>query len=166
MTMKDTPFDVIAGRIAGVRKGALTYRHEDLELIRGDKNRPVWNMANAITLLTDHGDWRGVLAFNEFTMRRMLLRPIPGQSGGIYPRPFEDDDYTAAQAWFNRNGFPRATREIVISATRKVCRNHAFDPLRDYLSDLEWDQTRRLPSLMTTYFGAETTPYTSEVGLR
>ena len=165
MMAKDNPFDVIAGRIDG-RKSGLTYRHEDLDLIRDDKDRPLWNMANAITLLTDHGDWHEVLAFNQFTSRRELLRAIPGQGGGVYPRPVEDDDYAAAQAWFNRNGFPRATMEIVIGALRKVCRHRAYDPLRDYLNGLTWDETPRLASWLTTYCGAEASDYTSEVGVR
>lgn len=163
---KDNPFDVIAGRIDGRRQGGSTFRHEDLELIRDDKARPIWNMANAITLLTDHGDWQGVLAFNEFTMRRVLLRAVPGQGGGTYPRPLEDDDYAAAQSWFNRNGFPKATAQIVEAAVRKVCRHRSFDPLRDYLSGLEWDGTPRLASWLTTYCGAEPCAYTSEVGVR
>ena len=144
----------------------LTYRHNDLELIRDDKERPIWNIANAVTLLRDHSDWRGVLAYNEFTSRRVLLRAIPGQEGGTYPRPIEDDDYTAAQLWFNRNGFPRATMEIVINALRKVCRHQSFDPLKDYLNGLQWDGTPRLASWLTAYCGAEQTPYISEIGLR
>lgn len=166
MMAKDNPFDNIANRIEGKRIRGLTFRHEDLDLIRDDKDRPMWNMANAITLLTDHGDWHGVLAFNEFTVRRVLLRAVPGQGGGTYPRPIEDDDYAAAQAWFNRNGFPRATMEIVMGAVRKVCRHQSFDPLHEYLSGLEWDQTPRLASWLTTYCGAEASAYTSEVGVR
>lgn len=162
---KENPFDVIAGRIDGNKKD-LTYRHEDLDLIRDEKNRPSWNMANAITLLSDHGDWHGVLAYNEFTSRRVLLREIPGQGGGMYPRPIEDDDYAAAQSWFNRNGFPRASMDIVSGAVRKVCRHQSFDPLCDYLNGLEWDQTPRLGSWLTTYCGVESSGYTSEVGLR
>lgn len=166
MTVRVNPFDVIAGRIYGSSKDDLVFRQDDLELIRDDKDRPIWNMANAITLLTDHGDWHGVLAFNVFTARRVLMGAIPGQIAGEYPRPIEDDDYAAAQGWFNRNGFPRATKEIVIGAMRKVCRQNSFDPLRDYLANLEWDQKPRLASWLTVYCGAEKSAYTSEVGLR
>ena len=120
-----------------------TFRHNSLSLIRDDKDRPIWNMHNAIALLLQHDDWQGVMAFNEFTTRRVLLRAVPGQGGGVYPRPLEDDDYTAAQAWFNNNGFPKATMDIVRAAVRKVCRHQAFDPLRDYLDGLQWDGTPR-----------------------
>ncbi|MGR3562950.1 MAG: VapE domain-containing protein [Heliomarina sp.] len=144
----------------------LTFRHEDLELVRDDKDRPIWNMANAISILTNHGDWQGVLAFDEFTRQRVLLRPVPGQLGGDYPRPLEDDDYSAAQAWFNQNGFPRAKGDIVHAAVRKVCRENAFDPLKDFLSGLVWDGTERLASWLTVYCGVKASAYTSEVGLR
>jgi predicted P-loop ATPase/5S rRNA maturation endonuclease (ribonuclease M5) len=143
-----------------------TFRHSSLSLICDDKGRPVWNMHNAIALLSQHSDWQGVLAFNEFTIRRVLLRAVPGQGGGVYPRPLEDDDYTAAQAWFNNNGFPKASMEIVGAAVRKVCRHQAFDPLRDYLDGLQWDGTPRLASWLTTYCGAEPSAYVSEVGRR
>ena len=122
------------------------------------------NMHNAIALLLQHDDWQGVLAFNEFTVRRVLLRAVPGQGRGVYPRPLEDDDYTAAQAWFNNNGFPKASMEIVRAAVRKVCRHQAFDPLRDYLDGLRWDGAPRLASWLTTYCGAEPSAYVSEVG--
>jgi predicted P-loop ATPase len=94
------------------------------------------------------------------------LRAVPGQGGGVYPRPLEDDDYTAAQAWFNNNGFPKATMDIVRAAVRKVCRHQAFDPLRDYLDGLQWDGAPRLASWLTTYCGAEPSAYVSEVGRR
>ena len=144
----------------------VNFRHADLNLIRDDKERPIWNAANAITLLTSHPDWRGVLGFNTFTIRRVLMRAIPGQHDGGFPRPLEDDDYTAAQSWFNKNGFPRASAEIVRSAIQKVCRERAFDPLVDYLTGLEWDGTPRLGQWLTAYCGAEASAYASEVGTR
>ena len=143
-----------------------TFRHNSLSLIRDGKDVPIWNAHNAIALLLQHDDWQGVLAFNEFTVRRVLLRAVPGQGGGVYPRPLEDDDYTAAQAWFNNNGFPKASMEIVRAAVRKVCRHQAFDPLRDYLDGLQWDGAPRLASWLTTYCGAEPSAYVSEVGRR
>lgn len=144
----------------------LNYRLEDFDLVRDGKGRPIWNMSNALTLLRDHPDWMGVLAFNAFTRERVLLSVIPGQRGNGFPRILEDDDYTSAQAWFNLHGFPTATKEIVVGAVRKVCRENAFDPLLDYLNSLKWDNTARLSSWLTTYCGVEPNAYTSAVGLK
>lgn len=142
------------------------YRHNDQDLIRDDKDRPIWNMANAVTLLENHKDWQGVLAFNKFTVRREVLAKIPGQRGGEFPRALDDDDYTAAQQWFNRNGFPRASSEIVGAALRKVCRNRSYDPLTDYLDGLKWDGKPRVKNWLENYTGAESSAYVQEAGKR
>ena len=142
------------------------FRHVDLDLVRDDKDRPIWNVANAEALLVQHDDWQGVLAYNAFTNSRVLLRPVPGQSGGAFPRDLEDDDYTAAQAWLHRNGFPKADAGNVVAAVRKVARHHTFDPLTGYLDGLAWDGTPRLSGWLATYCGAEANDYTAEAGKR
>ena len=141
-----------------------SFRHNDMDLIRDDKDRPVWNVANAETLLTQHSDWQGVLGFNAFTGRRVILNPLPGTIGGN--RDLEDDDYTAATGWFNRNGFPNAREAITMPALRRACRANTFDPLTDGLSALEWDGTKRIATWLTDYAGAEDTRFNREAGTR
>lgn len=143
-----------------------SFRHNGLDLVRDDKRRPIWNMANALSLLEDHPDWRGVLGFNKFTGRRVLFKPMPGQRGGKYPRNIEDDDYATAQSWFNRNGFPKATAQIVVPAVRKVAAAQSFDPLVSYLDGLKWDGKRRIDRWLTALCGVEDSTYSREVGRR
>lgn len=142
------------------------FRHEDLDLIRDEKGWPIWNMDNALRLLSHHGDWHAVLAFNEFTCQRVLLKPISGEVDGTYPRAIQDDDYAAVLAWFNRNGFPRAKKDIVQDAVRKTCAKRRFDPLKDFLEGLEWDGVARLDKWLSSYCGAEPNAYISETGKR
>ena len=75
-------------------------------------------------------NWQDVLGYNAFTVKRVLHRPIPGQSDGKeYPRDMDDDDYTSALEWFNRNGFPKANAQTSNAAVLKACKRSAFDPL-------------------------------------
>ena len=141
------------------------FRHKGLELIRDDKDRPVWNVANAEALLKQHQDWQGVFAYDEFHRSRVLVRSMPGQNTAT-PRDLTDDDYTMVQAWFQRNGFPKADAQNVIAAVRKVATENTFDPLRGYLNGLKWDGRPRLASWLATYCGVEPSDYTSEVGKR
>lgn len=147
-------------------KGGNTYKYTGLDLVRDDKDRPIWNMANAVTLLSKHDDWQGVLAFNRFTMRPEVLKPIPGQPVDDCPRNMTDNDYTTAQEWFNRNGFPRASASIVVSAVNKVSRNQSHDPLTTHLNTLRWDGVGRIGTWLVDYIGAEDNAYTREVGKR
>lgn len=143
-----------------------TFRHEGCELIRDEKERPYWNMANACTLLACHPDWAGVLGYNQFTQQKVLLAAIPGQSSGLYPRDLADEDYAAALAWFNENGFPKATQTIADPALRKVCRDHPFDPLVEFLESLSWDGKPRVSTWLTDYVGVTASVYSNEVGRR
>lgn len=147
--------------------GGSGFRHEGLDLVRDDAGRPVWNMANAIELLTHHADWQGVLAFNSSRDRREVLRPIPGQAAGAVPRDLGDDDCAAALAWFNRNGFPGATMTVRVPAMRAACRARIYDSLTDHLDRLRgWDGVPRVGGWLVSYCGAADNPYTREVGRR
>lgn len=137
-----------------------------LDLVTDDRRRPIWNTANAIAILAGHPDWKGVFGFNEFTRRRVVLGVIPGTNGGKLPRSLEDDDIVAVLSWFNRNGFPRATASVAVGAVHAVCRFQSFDPLRDFLEELEWDGQQRIGSWLTNYCGVDASPYTAEVGRR
>lgn len=137
----------------------------DLGLVVDDSGRPYWNTANAVAILTYHDAWKGVLGYNEFTRRRVILKPIPGAKTG-HNRNLEDDDATAVLSWFNRNGFPKATANVALAAMHAVARLNAFDPLKDYLAGLQWDGQKRIDNWLTTYCGAEASNYTREVGKR
>ncbi|MBB4209328.1 virulence-associated E family protein [Roseinatronobacter bogoriensis] len=140
--------------------------NEEIEFIVNKKGDLVSNVANAIALISSHHAWAGALAFNEFTRERVLLQPIPGQKNNGFPRKLEDEDYTAAQMWFNANGLPIITKDAVVAALRKCCRDAPFDPLREFLEGLTWDREKRLGRWLTTYCGVDYNAYTAEVGLR
>lgn len=138
---------------------------ETLSLVTDRGGHPFWNTANAVEILAKHEAFQGVFGFNEFTRRRMVLKPIPGtKTGG--GRNLEDDDTTAVLTWFNRNGFPRATATVAVAAVHAVARRQSFDPLKDFLTGLVWDGAKRLDSWLTSYCGAEASDYTREVGRR
>lgn len=141
-------------------------REDEFALIRDEKGRPVANVANALTLIACHPEWQGVLGYNEFTQQRVVLKTIPGQRGGDFPRALMDEDYTAGQVWFNYCGLPTITKDTVVAAMRKACRENTFDPQRGFLTALKWDGEERLGRWLTTYCGVEFNAYTSEVGLR
>ena len=46
----------------------------------------------------------------------------------------------------------------------EAARRNAFHPVRDYLAGLEWDGVKRIDTWLTTYAGAEDTPYARAVG--
>ena len=159
--------------ISGYRKYAgNSFRHNGVTLVRDDKGFPIWCAANADDLIQSHDDWREVLGYNAFTVKRILHRPIPGhQDGKAYPRDLVDTDYTAALEWFNRNGFPKANAATCDAAVRKACERNTFDPLLQYLDGLQWDGVKRIDGWLQDYCNvmaetAEATAYTQAVSAK
>jgi predicted P-loop ATPase len=142
--------------------------HADIPVVRNPKDIPVWCPATAIALLECHTDWTGCLRHDAFLQSDMLYRPVPGsdKADEFEIREIKDTDIVQAQVWFNRNGFPDATRSTVADAFQSVALNNTIDPLKDWLLELVWDGRPRLSSWLVNFMGAEDSDYVSEVGRR
>jgi len=137
------------------------------ELIKGKNGQPIWCIDNACLTLEHHQAWAGVLAFDEFSVLNLVLRPIPGTSAPrsrFSSRELQETDVTAALRWFNRNGFPNATRNVMQDAMQAVAWQVIISPVRHYLEGLRWDGTPRVANWMTTYCGADTSDLTAKIG--
>lgn len=143
-------------------------RNIDVPFVRNPKGFAVWCPATAIAFLQHHPDWQGCLRHDAFLQSDMLYRPIPGtdEVDDFEIREIKDTDFVQAQVWFNRNGFPDATRNTVADAFQAVAEANSIDPLKDWLLGLEWDGQPRLSSWLVTYLGVEESEYTAEVGRR
>jgi predicted P-loop ATPase len=99
-------------------------------------------------------DWDGVLAYDEFSVLVMVLRPIPGTSAPrstFVSRELRETDVTAAVRWFNRNRFPDATKNVMQDAIQAVARQTVISPVRHYLEGLQWDGMPRIDDWLQTY---------------
>lgn len=141
---------------------------DGIPVVCNEKGRPVWCPATAIALLENHPDWKGCLRHDSFLQSDMLYQPIPGSSEAetFEVREIKDTDIVQAQVWFNRNGFPDATRSTVADAFQTVAEANSIDPLKDWLLDLEWDGVPRLSLWLVNYLGVEESEYAKEVGRR
>jgi hypothetical protein len=109
---------------------------DDIDLILNKRGHPAWCAENACLILETAPDWAGALAYNEETALTLLLRPVPGSKtpkARFQPRPITEADLTATLRWFNRNGFPDATRNIVADAVFATAAQSVIAPVRHYL---------------------------------
>jgi len=127
-----------------------------------------WCTASALAILTQHPKWSGVLRRNLFTKRDMVFGGITEGAGGeaIKPREICDGDHTQALVWFNRNGFPNASKSVVIDVLEAVSKANSYDPMLDWMNGLVWDGTSRLQTWLHRYVGAEDCHYNNEIGFR
>lgn len=145
-------------------------------LIRDAKGHALFNHYNVSHTLRCCPEWDGFIAYNEFTGRKMLMKPIPGSRTpkcSFRVRELADHDILTATAWFNKNRFPRAYKSVVADAVDEVVQEYRYNPLRDYLEAAAagWDNVPRVRSWLMTYCGAVPADpmeqqYVEEVGLK
>lgn len=141
-------------------------------------------LRNVITLLRCLPEWRGVLAYDEFSLSIVTLRQPPW-SAGIAPRApwrrgtkWTDEDFIRVRDWF-AHGFDLDGRHYELKTSKSdiedavpiVAQSCAIHPLREHYDALQWDGADRIggpgsdiPGWLHVYLGAKDTDYTRAVG--
>lgn len=133
-------------------------RRNEKGMIRGE-------LSNAYLVFKHHPDWKGMLAFNEFTQEVDKLRvpPFPtGQKGR-----WRDADAGHALVWLQQQvGVPINQVPVADKAAMTVADENRYHPIRNFFAELpEWDGVERLPNMMNRVFGVKDTEYSRHVGL-
>jgi len=132
-------------------------------LIRaGEDGPPLRLLANACIAFREAPELAGALGYDEFAGRAVALRPTPWRKSA---GPLTDDDDLHATEWLHHQGICVATKTAT-EAAQAVAGENRYHPPRDYLRSLVWDETVRLDSWLSTYFGVTETPYSRAVGSR
>jgi predicted P-loop ATPase len=130
-------------------------------LLTDDRGRPYANLANALIAFRNDVALAGYATFDDMLQDKMAMAKTPEAPGSdpapsaTYPRPLNDDDIARLQEWLQHKGLPRIGRETVWQAVETFAREHSFHPVRDWLSELEWDGVERLSHWLIDFLGAE-----------
>jgi predicted P-loop ATPase len=132
----------------------------------GKHPSPLPILGNAMIALRNDLAVRDTLAYDEMLRAPLLLHEIGVPIGGNVeePRPLTDKDVTAFQEWMQKAGLKSIRHGDVRNAVESYAREHAFHPVLDHLDEIAWDETPRLNGWLTSYLGAEATPYTQAIG--
>lgn len=123
------------------------------ELLHKDgKGKPKPVLINADIALRYSPEWAGVLVFDEFKHKVMIVKdpPIVASKGDTWT----DEYNTRAAVWMQANGIYVGS-ECVGSAVYAIARETSIHPVRDYLVGLKWDGTPRVESWLRRYMGVD-----------
>lgn len=123
-------------------------------------------VGNAALFLAHHDEWKGCLAYDEFS-NQIVWRRLPPALPGLVPPSGKlwDAHVVYVQQWLAKCLGLTFTVETLHKAIEAAAHANKFHPVRDYLEALRWDGTVRLPRLMSQYFGAKHSPYLEQVGV-
>lgn len=140
------------------------------DLLRNAIGVPKRNLANVMTVLVQHPDWSGVLAYDEFAERVVKLTPAPTRSGDAPASApigdWTDEDAVRTAAWLQTVAALDVGVQVVEQAVAAVAHKQTVHPVRDWLDSIKWDGSARLDTFLSTYFGAPDNTYTRAVGAR
>jgi hypothetical protein len=134
-------------------------------LLRRRQPRYEGNLADIVTSLLQHPELVGCVGYDEFGLRLMTLKPLPGDVAFTEPRPWTDRDNTRLRDFLQYQvGLSRIGRETCQEAAQYVGHLQGYHPVKVFLAGLQWDGASRLSTWLSTYMGAPNTAYTRAVG--
>lgn len=134
-------------------------------LARKKNGDPYGDERNTLCALENDPDLQGMLRYDAFRDVIEFGRAPPWNEGVPIGSPWTDAHRVELQIYLQRANIPVARASVVQDAVIVCANKRAYNPLRDYLSGLSWDQKPRLDNWLSTYLGAEGDPaYLRAVG--
>lgn len=124
-------------------------------------------LQNAVYLLSETAEWRGVIAYNQFRQRIEKRQTTPYKA---VPGPWSDWDTAETIVWLSQKHNVHFSRETVDFAALAVANRNAFNPAQERLRALsdQWDEIPRLAywleELLDATANAENRAYLAEIG--
>jgi putative DNA primase/helicase len=130
-------------------------------IITNAKGAPKPCLSNALLVLAQHPDWKGVLAYDQLAEKVLKLKAPPTRKcdGASEPGYWNDADSARTAAWLHAKAKFGVSSGVVAEAVAVVAEKRIVHPIRDYLDRLRWDNVPRLDQMLSTYFRTRDTPY-------
>jgi predicted P-loop ATPase len=126
-----------------------------------ESGKPLPVLANA--LIAIKATMPLAFAYDEMLRAPMLMVSLTGENS-FTPRIVRDVDVGLVQERLQHAGLTRVSKDTVHQAVDMRAHACPFHPVRNYLGSLSWDGRERLPTFMSSYFGAENTIYNAKIG--
>lgn len=141
-----SPPDEIAAAFASVDW------NPERDLACDNEKRPYKTLNNTLAVLTRHPEWRGVIAYDEFSGRIMKRRapPFAVKDSGEWT----DFDDVRAISWIAKHCRFEPKRQTLTDAVLLAADHLRYHEVREYLDSLKWDKRSRLNLWLIEYLDA------------
>lgn len=123
--------------------------------------QPAKTTDNILIILEKDPLLKDKLAYDEFANRGLVLGSLPWDSRSDRRQWTDIDD--AGLRHYIEKVYNITGKDRIYDAAALAAHKHTINDVRDYLTGLEWDGTKRLDTLLIDYLGAEDNIYTRAV---
>ena len=117
---------------------------------------------NALMVLRNDPQLRGLFALNRFSLREVATRHMPWRRITRETQSLKDSDDVGLRHYIETK-YNLRSKQCVQDAMVLVCEENGFHPIKDYFNTLTWDGFPRCDNLLIDYLGAADTPYVRAV---
>lgn len=129
------------------------------EELKVSKNGEYESSAKNISIILRNDQaLKNLFRLNEFDNRRYITRSAPWRKINS-EETVRDVDYAGVRNYIETI-YKISSSQKIDDALSVEIEQHKYHPIKDYISNLEWDGIKRVDTLLIDYFGAEDTPYT------
>ena len=134
------------------------------EMARSDKGKLLPTLGNVFLILSNHHEWKGVIAQDDFAGRVMKRRAPPFPDGEV--GEWTDMDDLRCELWMSQR-FGLAVRpDIVMRAVLLEADKHHYHDVREYLEGLVHDGVPRVQLWPVRYLHATDSEYVRLAGMK
>ena len=117
------------------------------------------SLQNIALIIRNDKNFQNVV-YNEFKNTIDVIGDLPWKQ--VKPG-WNDSDLANAKVYFERVYGIWSPAKFKDALLAVVSSDRLYHPIKEYFSNLEWDGTERIDTLLIDYFGAADTPYTRAV---
>jgi predicted P-loop ATPase len=125
-------------------------------------NSVIPSRRNIEQILEHDEQWQGVLGYNKFTRKTVKMKNPPYRLSELGEWQDTDDINTAI--WLEKHYNLIASPQKVSDVIKIIAQHHKFHPVRDYLTERDWDGKPRVDRWLSVYLGVLDTEYARLVG--
>lgn len=129
-----------------------------LELATDSKNNNLPTIDNCLKIFKNDSRLKGKMAYNSFTRRHTALGILPWDKTDEQREWTDTDD--AGLRHYTESLYGIKSKASIQDAWTLVSMANQYNPVQDYLSNLEWDGISRAETLFIDYLGADDNLYT------
>lgn len=138
---------------------------QDLDVVstrNGVKIMPTFN--NAVIYLQQDERLKGIFKYNEFAHIIEIARHPPWGTLGDVGKRIHDYDALHLKKFLIKEYKVEMPKSILSDAIDHAATLNSYDPVKNYLNGLVWDNVPRLETWLSSYLGADDNDYTRHVG--
>lgn len=131
------------------------------KLQKDNNNQCLKTMDNICIILKNDPCLKGKIAYDEFSVRGLVLGAFPWNPS-VVERYWSDVD-DAGVMWYLEKAYNITGWDKIKNALMLVSAENTFNPVQAYIQEIKWDGVNRLDRMFIDYLGAKDTPYTRAV---